>query len=48
MSVVSPRPGDPEITPALVQEHGLTQAEFKRVCTMLGRTPTYTDRKSVV
>ena len=43
MSVVLPRPGDPEITPALVQEHGLTQAEFKRVCTMLGRTPTYTE-----
>jgi phosphoribosylformylglycinamidine synthase len=43
MSVVKPRPGDPEITPALVKEHGLTTDEFERVCTMLGRTPTFTE-----
>jgi phosphoribosylformylglycinamidine synthase II len=43
MSTVLPRPGDPEITPALVKEHGLTEAEYDRVCTMLGRTPTFTE-----
>lgn len=43
MSVVLPRPGDPVITPALVKEHGLTTDEFDRVCTMLGRTPTFTE-----
>lgn len=43
MSVVLPRPGDPAITPALVKEHGLTVDEFERVCTMLGRTPTFTE-----
>lgn len=43
MSNVLPRPGDPAITPALVKEHGLTPAEFDRVCTMLGRTPTFTE-----
>jgi phosphoribosylformylglycinamidine synthase len=43
MSVVLPRPGDPEITPALVKEHGLTPAEYDRVSAMLGRTPTFTE-----
>ena len=43
MSVVLPRPGDPTITPALVKQHGLTPPEFERVCTMLGRTPTFTE-----
>ncbi|MEO7217845.1 MAG: phosphoribosylformylglycinamidine synthase subunit PurL [Gemmatimonadaceae bacterium] len=38
-----PRPGDPAITPALVKEHGLTVDEFERICTMLGRTPTFTE-----
>ena len=38
-----PRPGDPEITPDLVREHGLTPPEFDRVRTMLGRTPTFTE-----
>ena len=38
-----PRPGDPEITPALVAEHGLTEFEYGRLVAMLGRTPTYTE-----
>jgi phosphoribosylformylglycinamidine synthase II len=37
------RPGDPEITPALVREHGLTVDEYQRVLEHLGRTPTYTE-----
>ncbi len=40
---VSPRPGDPAITPALVAEHGLTGEEFDRLVAMLGRTPTFTE-----
>jgi phosphoribosylformylglycinamidine synthase II len=43
MTAVLPRPGDPEITPALVREHGLTESEFERICNMLGRTPTFTE-----
>ena len=40
---VRPRPGDPEITPALVAEHGITPDEYDRVVAMLGRTPTFTE-----
>jgi phosphoribosylformylglycinamidine synthase len=40
---VTPRPGDPEITPALVAEHGLTEYEYERLVAMLGRTPTFTE-----
>ena len=40
---VTPRPGDPKITPALVAEHGLTDDEFQRVVRMLGREPTFTE-----
>ena len=43
MSVPQPRPGDPQITPALVAEHGLTQEEYERLVAMLGRTPTFTE-----
>jgi phosphoribosylformylglycinamidine synthase len=32
---------DPQITPELVQEHNLTPDEYKRVVTMLGRTPSF-------
>ena len=39
----SPRPGDPQITPALVAEHGLTPDEFQRLRSMLGRDPTFTE-----
>ncbi|MBA3657236.1 MAG: phosphoribosylformylglycinamidine synthase subunit PurL, partial [Gemmatimonadaceae bacterium] len=42
-SNVAPRPGDPEITPALVREHGLTIDEFERLEAMLDRTPTFTE-----
>ncbi len=42
-SAVTPRPGDPEITPALVKEHGITPGEYQRVLDMLGRTPTFTE-----
>ena len=38
-----PRPGDPEISPALIKEHGLTDAEYQRVLGHLGRPPTYTE-----
>ena len=37
------RPGDPEISPALVAEHGLTTDEYDRLIAMLGRTPTFTE-----
>ena len=42
-SRVAPRPGDPEITPALVAEHGLKPDEYNRLVDMLGRTPTFTE-----
>lgn len=40
---VNPRPGDPEITPELVAEHGLTPYEYELLLNMLGRTPTFTE-----
>ncbi|HEX2602374.1 MAG TPA: phosphoribosylformylglycinamidine synthase subunit PurL [Gemmatimonadaceae bacterium] len=43
MSQVSPRHGDPVITPALVGEHGLTTGEYDRLVAMLGREPTFTE-----
>ena len=43
MSEVTPRVGDPVITPALVAEHGLTRGEYERLVAMLGRTPTFTE-----
>lgn len=43
MSQVTPRPGDPAITPELVREHGLTPDEWERVRAMLGREPTFTE-----
>jgi phosphoribosylformylglycinamidine synthase II len=43
MSAVTPRRGDPAITPALVAEHGLTRQEYDRLVAMLGRTPTFTE-----
>src|SRR3954471_11024751 len=43
MSEVTPRAGDPTITPALVAEHGLTKGEYERLVDMLGRTPTFTE-----
>src|SRR5688572_8523784 len=39
----APRAGDPQITPALVAEHGLTPYEYDRLVDMLGREPTFTE-----
>ncbi|MCD4813261.1 phosphoribosylformylglycinamidine synthase subunit PurL [bacterium] len=36
-------PGDPEITPALIKEHGLTPQEYASIVKILGRIPTYTE-----
>ena len=38
-----PRPGDPEITPEIVADHGLTEAEYEMILGYLGRTPTLTE-----
>ncbi|NIP56706.1 MAG: phosphoribosylformylglycinamidine synthase subunit PurL [Gemmatimonadetes bacterium] len=38
-----PRPGEPEITAELVEEHGLSREEFERVVHVLGRVPTFTE-----
>jgi len=43
VAAVTPRRGDPAITPALVAEHGLTRQEYDRLVSMLGRTPTFTE-----
>ncbi|MDP6946058.1 MAG: hypothetical protein QF464_18055, partial [Myxococcota bacterium] len=32
-----------EITPALIEEHGLTDEEYSRLLEVLGRTPTLTE-----
>ena len=40
---VSPRHGDPEITPDLISQHGLTDSEYAYIEEILGRTPTYTE-----
>ncbi|MDZ7780147.1 MAG: phosphoribosylformylglycinamidine synthase subunit PurL [Gemmatimonadota bacterium] len=40
---VSPRAGDPEVTPELVAEHGLTEDEYERVRSVMGRAPTFTE-----
>jgi phosphoribosylformylglycinamidine synthase subunit PurL len=40
---VTARPGDPQITPALIAEHGLTTDEYDRLVAMLGRSPTFTE-----
>ncbi len=36
-------PGDPPITPELVHEHGLTEAEYARIQALLGRAPTFAE-----
>jgi phosphoribosylformylglycinamidine synthase subunit PurL len=40
---VAPFPGDPPITPQLVQEHHLTADEYARIETLLGRAPTFAE-----
>lgn len=42
-TMVTPRAGDPEITPELVAEHGLTEYEYELIVKMLDRTPTLTE-----
>ena len=42
-SIPRSRPGDPQITPALIAEHGLTTDEYERLVAMLGRAPTFTE-----
>jgi phosphoribosylformylglycinamidine synthase II len=43
LHAVTPRPGDPAITPALIAEHGLTTEEYQRLVDMLEREPTFTE-----
>jgi len=40
---VIPFPGDPPVTPQLVQEHHLTPDEYARIEALLGRTPTFAE-----
>jgi len=37
------RPGDPEISDALVAEHGISREEYALILEILGRTPTFTE-----
>jgi phosphoribosylformylglycinamidine synthase subunit PurL len=39
----TPRPGDPEISSALVAEHGLSAEEYRLILDILGREPTFTE-----
>jgi phosphoribosylformylglycinamidine synthase II len=39
----APRAGDPEITPELVADHGLSAEEYERIVDAIGREPTYTE-----
>ncbi len=34
---------EPEVTPELAYEHGLTEDEYERILDILGRTPTFTE-----
>ena len=38
-----PRQGDPEITAAVVADHGLSESEYSLILELLGRTPTHTE-----
>ncbi len=40
---VQPRPGDPEVTPILVEEHGLSTEEYETIKEMLGREMSWTE-----
>lgn len=37
------RPGDPKITTALVEEHGISDTEYEQILRILGRKPTFTE-----
>ncbi len=38
-----PRPGDPPITPELVDDHGISPDEYDRILRIMGREPTFTE-----
>ena len=38
-----PRPGDPAITPELVEDHGLSPDEYVQIRRIMGREPTFTE-----
>ena len=38
-----PRPGDPAITPELVEDHGLSADEYAQIRRIMGRQPTFTE-----
>ncbi|MDE2796395.1 MAG: AIR synthase related protein, partial [Gemmatimonadota bacterium] len=38
-----PRPGDPPITPELVDDHGLSPDEYQQILQIMGREPTFTE-----
>ena len=40
---VNPRPADPDITPEVVENHGLSTGEYEQILEILGRTPTHTE-----
>ncbi len=42
-TALASRPGDPEITPQLAAEHGLSTDEYERILGILGREPTFTE-----
>ncbi len=39
----TPFPGDPPITPQLVRDHNLNDAEYTRITALLARTPTFAE-----
>ena len=43
MLAPQPRPGDPPITPDLVEEHGLSPDEYRQILEIMGREPTFTE-----
>ena len=43
MVAPQPRPGDPPITPDLVEEHGLSPDEYRQILEIMGREPTFTE-----
>ena len=41
--MVQPLPTDKEITPELVEQHGISQSEYEQMYSILGRDPSYTE-----
>ncbi|MBW3630107.1 MAG: phosphoribosylformylglycinamidine synthase subunit PurL [Gemmatimonadetes bacterium] len=41
--LVQPRPGDPEVTATLVEDHGLSEVEYAKILEIMGRVPTFTE-----